>query len=56
MPGSRFELFERAGHFPHRDEPARFTQVLLDFLATTKPASVPEDQWWEILRTGSRTA
>ena len=56
MPGSRFELFERAGHFPHRDEPERFTSVLLDFLATTSPAVVPEEQWWETLRTGSAGA
>lgn len=53
MPGSRFELFKKAGHFPHRDEPERFTRVLLDFLATTTPAVVPEEQWWETLRTGS---
>ncbi len=53
MPGSRFELFEKAGHFPHRDEPQRFTDVLLDFLATTEPAVVPEEQWWETLRTGT---
>src|SRR5437588_3086988 len=25
VPGSRFELFETAGHFPHLDEPERFT-------------------------------
>ena len=53
MPGSRFELFEKAGHFPHRDEPQRFADVLLDFLRTTKPAVVPEEQWWETLRTGT---
>ena len=53
MPGSRFEVFEKAGHFPHRDEPERFTDVLLDFLATTKPGVVPEEQWWETLRTGT---
>ena len=56
IPGSRFELFEKAGHFPHRDEPERFTSVLLDFLATTSPAVVPEEQWWETLRTGSAGA
>jgi pimeloyl-ACP methyl ester carboxylesterase len=38
MPGSRLEVFERAGHFPHRDEPERFTEVLLDFLGSTEPA------------------
>ena len=39
IPGSRLEVFEQARHFPHQDEPARFTAVLLDFLATTEPAA-----------------
>ena len=56
IPGSRLELFERSGHFPHRDEPRRFTNVLLDFLATTEPAQVPENQWWRALREGSGAA
>lgn len=39
----RFELFELAGHFPHCDEPVRFANVLLDFLATTRPAKLDLD-------------
>jgi pimeloyl-ACP methyl ester carboxylesterase len=38
LPGSRLEIFEQARHFPHVDEPARFVEVLEDFLATTEPA------------------
>ena len=38
MPGSRLEIFERAGHFPHLDEPVRFAAVLRDFLQETEPA------------------
>jgi len=34
-PGSRLELFPSAGHFPHRDQPLRFADIVLDFLATT---------------------
>ena len=41
VPGSRFELFERAGHFPHLDEPERFVAVLEDWIATTEPARAP---------------
>ena len=37
MPGSRLELFERAGHFPHLDDPDRFAAVLGAFLAETEP-------------------
>ena len=33
LPHSRLELFERAGHFPFRDEPARFVALLNDFMA-----------------------
>jgi pimeloyl-ACP methyl ester carboxylesterase len=32
LPGSRVELFEGAGHFPHLDEPERFAELLRDFL------------------------
>ena len=38
MPGSRLELFEHAGHFPHLDDPLRFTRVLREFLCLTEPA------------------
>lgn len=53
IPGSRFELFDKAGHFPHRDDPQRFTSVLLDFLDTTRPSVIAQEQWWQTLRTGS---
>ncbi len=38
MPGSRLEIFEGSGHFPHCEEPARFARVLRDFVACTEPA------------------
>lgn len=37
VPGSRLQVFEQAGHFPHQDEPDRFAQAIIDFLATTEP-------------------
>jgi pimeloyl-ACP methyl ester carboxylesterase len=37
MPGSRLELFEDSGHFPHLDDPGRFARVLQDFFAETEP-------------------
>ena len=33
IAGSRLELFEGAGHYPHLDDPERFAQVLGDFIA-----------------------
>jgi pimeloyl-ACP methyl ester carboxylesterase len=38
VPGSRLELFEESGHFPHADDPQRFTALIEDFVGTTEPA------------------
>lgn len=40
MPGSRLELFDGAGHFPHHDAPLRFARTLRAFVAETEPADV----------------
>ena len=32
IPGSRVELFDGAGHYPHLDEPERFAALLEDFV------------------------
>jgi pimeloyl-ACP methyl ester carboxylesterase len=34
IEGSLIELFEKAGHFPHLDEPERFAHLLRQFIAT----------------------
>jgi pimeloyl-ACP methyl ester carboxylesterase len=52
MPGSKLEVFERSGHFPHRQEPERFLSVLRNFLATTEPATFSEKDFQELLRGG----
>jgi pimeloyl-ACP methyl ester carboxylesterase len=39
IPGSRLEVFESSGHFPHLDQAERFVQVLEDWIATTEPAA-----------------
>jgi pimeloyl-ACP methyl ester carboxylesterase len=33
IAGSRVELFEGAGHFPHLEQPERFARLLGDFMA-----------------------
>jgi pimeloyl-ACP methyl ester carboxylesterase len=38
MPGSRLEVFDASGHFPHMDDTFRFVEAMRDFLATTAPA------------------
>ncbi|HEV2752860.1 MAG TPA: alpha/beta fold hydrolase [Solirubrobacteraceae bacterium] len=50
MPDSRFELFERAGHFPQLHDPGRFVAVLQNFLATTEPARYDEARLRALLR------
>ncbi|TKA09194.1 alpha/beta fold hydrolase [Actinacidiphila oryziradicis] len=53
MPGSRVEIFEEAGHFPHHDAPERFVSVLEEFLETTSPQEYDADRWRHLLRAGS---
>ena len=52
MPGSRLEIFEDAGHFPFRTDPARFVGLLEDFCASTEASTWSIEQWRELLRTG----
>ena len=41
IPGSRLEIFEGVGHYPHCEAPEHFVAVLVDFIASTKPARLP---------------
>ncbi len=50
IPDSRLEVIPNAGHFPHRDAPARFAGVLTDFLWSTDPAEMTEAVWRDRLR------
>jgi len=54
--GSRLEIFPGAGHFPHRDDPGRFAEVLLDFLQTTRPMAADAKRLRARLRAGPRPA
>jgi pimeloyl-ACP methyl ester carboxylesterase len=49
MPGSRCIVYE-AGHFPHRDHPWRFASDLLEFVESTAPALVDEDEVRALMR------
>ena len=52
MPGSRLEVFEDAGHFPHHSDPERFTAVVRAFLDETAPSRFEPDLWRDRLRRG----
>ncbi|MFD8498362.1 alpha/beta fold hydrolase [Amycolatopsis sp. NPDC059657] len=54
MPSSRLEIFEGAGHFPHRADPRRFLVILREFLTETRPARYDASRWRGLLRSGSR--
>ena len=47
IPGSRLEIFDESGHFPHEHEAERFTEILVDFIDSTEPAEISA----ELLRT-----
>jgi pimeloyl-ACP methyl ester carboxylesterase len=54
IPGSRLEIFDDAGHFPHCEAPERFVAALVDFIDSTEPG--PAEAWREVLRRRSRQA
>jgi pimeloyl-ACP methyl ester carboxylesterase len=53
VPGSRLEIFEQAGHFPHLSEPRRFADVLSRFIAETEPARLEPERMRKLLVSGS---
>jgi pimeloyl-ACP methyl ester carboxylesterase len=54
IAGSRLEIFPGAGHFPWRDEPRRFAEVLLDFMTSTAPMPPDKERFRGRLRDGGR--
>src|SRR5271154_1353626 len=54
MPGSEFEVFDEAGHFPHHTDPVRFVRVLRDFIERSSPATYDQSEWRDRLRRGNR--
>jgi pimeloyl-ACP methyl ester carboxylesterase len=53
MPGSRLEIFPGSAHFPHHDDPARFIDLVGDFIDSTAPAEHDQETMRELLRKGS---
>jgi pimeloyl-ACP methyl ester carboxylesterase len=56
LPGSRLEIFDESGHFPHCEEPQRFTDVILDFLGSTSPMPADDTTWHAKLAAAARSA
>jgi len=54
IPHSRLAVMEGVGHFPHVEEPARFVEILRDFLHTTEPTEFDSEERRDLLRQGPR--
>jgi pimeloyl-ACP methyl ester carboxylesterase len=50
IPGSRFVTIPGAAHFPHLERPDELATALLDFIASTDPATFDEETWQALLR------
>lgn len=53
MPGSQLEVFEGSGHFPFRDDPDRFCELVEKFIDSTEPAVYDQDVLRNLLRSGT---
>jgi pimeloyl-ACP methyl ester carboxylesterase len=56
IPGSRLEIFERVGHYPHCEAPGRFVEVLTEFIETTVPARITVAPHHVLGRSGGAAA
>lgn len=52
IPGSRLEIFDDAGHFPHADDPRRFSALVWEFLGTP-PAHAGQESLRRQLQSAS---
>ena len=56
IPGSRLEIMENTGHFPHVEHPKRFVEILEDFMETTEPLVAEPRDFREMLQEHSAEA
>jgi pimeloyl-ACP methyl ester carboxylesterase len=52
-PDARVEVLAGAGHFPHRDHPYRFTQLVHEFIRSTAPATYSRARFRALLKNGA---
>jgi pimeloyl-ACP methyl ester carboxylesterase len=45
VPRSRWATLPRAAHFPHLEDPEGLAEVLRDFLGSSVPAPIEDDEW-----------
>jgi pimeloyl-ACP methyl ester carboxylesterase len=49
IPHSRFRTLAGAAHFPHLDDPEGLSQLLREFMQTTQPGAIEDEDWGAIL-------
>jgi len=52
IPNSRLEVMEGVGHFPQVEDPARFVDILREFLRTAEPSKFDREELLSLLRQG----
>lgn len=52
IPHSELATFPGAGHFPFRDDPERFVQVVTAFIESNEPVVFDQHNWRELMSTG----
>ncbi len=56
LAGSRLDVFESAGHYPHCESPERFAAALSDFIDSTAEARNSQSNYMRLLRTTAGTS
>lgn len=56
ISGSRIEIIEGAGHFPHVEEPMRFVEILADFIGSTEPSPITAAERRQLMLTHTPSA
>jgi pimeloyl-ACP methyl ester carboxylesterase len=51
-PGAQVHVLEDSGHFPHKDHPDAFVDIVTDFVGSTDPATYHRGRWRSLMRRG----
>ena len=51
-PGAQVHVLEDSGHFPHKDHPDAFVDIVTAFVESTDPATYHRGRWRSLMRRG----
>lgn len=49
IPNSRFQTLPRAAHFPHLEDPDGLSEILREFMRSTRPGRIDDADWGAVL-------